>query len=142
MEEIKTQEGVLVLKQMPEFKMEAYNAESGNYTEVSSEDYKGKWTVICFYPADFTFVCPTELKDLNEKLVLEFIPTAKRKAMYDNTEWSYTAKTMSANKKELMDTINRNNITKPTKIIFNSNITLDDLEEIIKILSKIVKNAN
>jgi len=56
MEEIKTQEGVLVLKEMPEFKMEAYNAETGNYTEVSSEDYKGKWTVICFYPADFTFV--------------------------------------------------------------------------------------
>ena len=68
MEEIKTQEGVLVLKQMPEFKMEAYNAESGNYTEVSSEDYKGKWTVVCFYPADFTFVCPTEIAAMNAAL--------------------------------------------------------------------------
>jgi len=56
MEEVKTQEGVLVLKNMPKFEMEAYNAETGNYTKVSSEDYKGKWTVICFYPADFTFV--------------------------------------------------------------------------------------
>jgi len=68
MEEIKTQEGVLVLKQMPEFKAEAYNAETGNYTEVSSEDYKGKWTVICFYPADFTFVCPTEIAAMNAAL--------------------------------------------------------------------------
>ena len=68
MEEIKTQEGVLVLKQMPEFKMEAYNAESGHYTEVSSEDYKGKWTVVCFYPADFTFVCPTEIAAMNAAL--------------------------------------------------------------------------
>jgi peroxiredoxin (alkyl hydroperoxide reductase subunit C) len=68
MEEIKSQEGVLVLKQMPEFKMEAYNAETGSYTEVSSDDYKGKWTVICFYPADFTFVCPTEIAAMNAAL--------------------------------------------------------------------------
>ena len=62
-----TQAGVLVLKNMPEFKAEAYNAETGHYTEVSSEDYKGKWTVICFYPADFTFVCPTELNELSNR---------------------------------------------------------------------------
>ncbi len=65
MEEIKTQEGVLVLKNMPEFKAEAYDAATGHYTEVSSEDYKGKWTVVCFYPADFTFVCPTEIAAMN-----------------------------------------------------------------------------
>jgi peroxiredoxin (alkyl hydroperoxide reductase subunit C) len=29
-------------------------------------DYAGKWLVLFFYPADFTFVCPTELKDLNK----------------------------------------------------------------------------
>ena len=68
MEEVKTQEGVLVLKNMPEFEMEAYNAETGNYTKVSSEDYKGKWTVICFYPADFTFVWPTEIAAVNAAL--------------------------------------------------------------------------
>lgn len=32
--------------------------------KVSSEDIKGKWSVLFFYPADFTFVCPTELKDM------------------------------------------------------------------------------
>jgi peroxiredoxin (alkyl hydroperoxide reductase subunit C) len=63
-----TQAGVLVLKEMPEFKMEAYNAETGHYTEVSSEDLKGKWAVVCFYPADFTFVCPTEIVAMNAHL--------------------------------------------------------------------------
>ena len=31
---------------------------------MSNEDFKGKWSVLVFYPADFTFVCPTELGDL------------------------------------------------------------------------------
>ncbi len=62
-----TQAGVLVLKKVPEFKMDAYDAKTGHYTEVSSEDYKGKWFVVCFYPADFTFVCPTEIAAMNAK---------------------------------------------------------------------------
>ncbi|NPA50341.1 MAG: peroxiredoxin [Epsilonproteobacteria bacterium] len=64
-EAVKTQEGVLVLKHMPAFKMEAYDAATGHYTEVSSKDYEGKWSVVCFYPADFTFVCPTEIAAMN-----------------------------------------------------------------------------
>lgn len=36
----------------------------GDFVEVSSTDLKGKWSVFFFYPADFTFVCPTELGDL------------------------------------------------------------------------------
>ncbi len=63
-----TQAGVLVLKPMPEFKMDAFDAATGHYKQVSSEDYKGKWTVICFYPADFTFVCPTEIAAMNAQL--------------------------------------------------------------------------
>jgi peroxiredoxin (alkyl hydroperoxide reductase subunit C) len=63
-----TQAGVLVLKPMPEFEMEAYDAATGHYKTVKSDDYKGKWTVICFYPADFTFVCPTEIAAMNAKL--------------------------------------------------------------------------
>jgi peroxiredoxin (alkyl hydroperoxide reductase subunit C) len=68
MENTQTQAGVLVLKPMPEFKLEAYDAKTGHYTEVSSEDYKGSWSVICFYPADFTFVCPTEIAAMNAHL--------------------------------------------------------------------------
>ena len=38
----------LVLRKAPEFKMDAYNAKTGHYQSVSSEDYKGKWSVVCF----------------------------------------------------------------------------------------------
>ena len=55
----------LVLRKAPEFKMDAYDSKTGHYVEVSSEDYKGKWSVVCFYPADFTFVCPTEIAAMN-----------------------------------------------------------------------------
>jgi peroxiredoxin (alkyl hydroperoxide reductase subunit C) len=37
---------------------------SGKFVAVSEADLKGKWSVVFFYPADFTFVCPTELEDL------------------------------------------------------------------------------
>jgi peroxiredoxin (alkyl hydroperoxide reductase subunit C) len=36
----------------------------GDFTDVSDADLKGKWSVVMFYPADFTFVCPTELGDM------------------------------------------------------------------------------
>jgi peroxiredoxin (alkyl hydroperoxide reductase subunit C) len=36
----------------------------GKFVDVSDADVKGKWGVFFFYPADFTFVCPTELEDL------------------------------------------------------------------------------
>ena len=57
----------LVLRQEPEFKMNAYDSKTGHYTTVNSDDYKGKWHVVCFYPADFTFVCPTEIAAMNTK---------------------------------------------------------------------------
>lgn len=37
---------------------------NGEFIPVTDEDVKGKWSVFFFYPADFTFVCPTELGDL------------------------------------------------------------------------------
>jgi alkyl hydroperoxide reductase subunit AhpC len=54
----------------------AYNAKTDYFTTVSSEDYKGKWTVACFYPADFTFVCPTEIAAMNAKEDSYLIPKA------------------------------------------------------------------
>ncbi len=44
------------------FKAQAFK--EGKFFEVSDADLKGKWSVVFFYPADFTFVCPTELEDL------------------------------------------------------------------------------
>jgi peroxiredoxin (alkyl hydroperoxide reductase subunit C) len=47
------------------FKANAYR--NGKFVTVTEADLKGKWSVVCFYPADFTFVCPTELEDLADK---------------------------------------------------------------------------
>ena len=44
------------------FKATAFH--NGQFVEVSNATLKGKWSVVFFYPADFTFVCPTELGDL------------------------------------------------------------------------------
>jgi len=44
------------------FQASAY--QNGEFLNVSDADFQGKWSVVCFYPADFTFVCPTELEDL------------------------------------------------------------------------------
>ncbi|CUW46860.1 peroxiredoxin [Novacetimonas hansenii] len=44
------------------FKADAFH--NGKFITVTDADVKGKWSVFFFYPADFTFVCPTELEDL------------------------------------------------------------------------------
>jgi len=46
----------------PDFSLDAFH--DGQLTKVHLSDYRGKWVVLFFYPADFTFVCPTELGDL------------------------------------------------------------------------------
>ena len=53
----------LINKEISEFK--AYAFHGNDFKTVSKEDILGKWSVFFFYPADFTFVCPTELEDLN-----------------------------------------------------------------------------
>ena len=65
--EIATMSSTMVRREMPQFTMDAYDAKTGHFTTVSSDDYKGKWAVVCFYPADFTFVCPTEIAAMNAK---------------------------------------------------------------------------
>jgi peroxiredoxin len=47
------------------FNATAYHA--GKFVNVSLENLLGKWSVLVFYPADFTFVCPTELADLADR---------------------------------------------------------------------------
>lgn len=55
----------IINSQLPEFKVQAYH--NGDFKTVTNEDLKGKWAIFFFYPADFTFVCPTELVDMAEK---------------------------------------------------------------------------
>ena len=52
----------LVNTEIKPFQATAYH--KGAFVDVSDADLRGKWSVVFFYPADFTFVCPTELGDL------------------------------------------------------------------------------
>lgn len=54
---------------VPDFTMDVFDPVNRAFGKVSLEELKkqAKWTVLVFYPADFTFVCPTELADLAEK---------------------------------------------------------------------------
>ena len=52
----------LINSQLKPFRAQAYHG--GKFVTVTDADLKGKWSVFVFYPADFTFVCPTELGDL------------------------------------------------------------------------------
>ena len=54
----------IVNSKIIEFKLPAYK--DGEFIDVSNKDIEGKWSVFFFYPADFTFVCPTELVDMAE----------------------------------------------------------------------------
>ncbi|MFT5642781.1 MAG: peroxiredoxin [Janthinobacterium sp.] len=54
----------IINTQVKPFKAQAY--QMGKFIEVTEESLMGKWAVLMFYPADFTFVCPTELADLAE----------------------------------------------------------------------------
>lgn len=80
--EEKSMSATMVRQEMPEFEMDAYDAKTGHYKTVSSNDYKDKWTVVCFYPADFTFVCPTEIAAMNahydefQELGVELLPVS------------------------------------------------------------------
>lgn len=55
----------LINKTLPEFKAQAFH--NDDFVEVTNEHLDGKWSILFFYPADFTFVCPTELGDMAEK---------------------------------------------------------------------------
>ena len=52
----------LINTQIPAFTATAYK--DGAFEPVTDADLRGHWSVVFFYPADFTFVCPTELGDL------------------------------------------------------------------------------
>ncbi len=52
----------IINSEIKPFKAQAYH--NGKFVEVTDANMKGKWSVFFFYPADFTFVCPTELGDM------------------------------------------------------------------------------
>lgn len=60
---------VSVGSEVPNFEMETFDPAGNQFGKISLDELKAKkkWTVLVFYPADFTFVCPTELADVAEK---------------------------------------------------------------------------
>jgi len=54
----------LIGTKLPEMELEIFS--NNDTKKVKLSDYKGKWLILFFYPADFTFVCPTELEDMAE----------------------------------------------------------------------------
>ena len=78
---------------VPDFTMETYEASTGKFGSVSLSKLKtkgkkkGKWTILVFYPADFTFVCPTELADLaDQQKALETTHLARKNGHPLNVE--------------------------------------------------------
>jgi len=51
---------------VPNFEFEVYDPTKDEIRKTAIKDYAGKWLVLFFYPADFTFVCPTELEEMAE----------------------------------------------------------------------------
>ncbi len=55
----------IINTKITDFSVQAYV--NGEFKTVTQNDLKGKWSIFFFYPADFTFVCPTELGDMADK---------------------------------------------------------------------------
>lgn len=84
----------LIGSELPNMELEVF--QKNKISKVNLTDYKGKWLILFFYPADFTFVCPTELEemaelysqfqDINAEVVSVSTDTAfVHKAWYDNS---------------------------------------------------------
>ncbi len=60
---------ITVGQTVPNFEMEVYDPKRSDFGKISLAQLlkDKKWVILCFYPADFTFVCPTELADLADK---------------------------------------------------------------------------
>jgi peroxiredoxin (alkyl hydroperoxide reductase subunit C) len=61
--------GIKIGQKVPDFEMDTYDPKKGSFGKfkLSANMKKKKWTVLVFYPADYTFICPTELADVAEK---------------------------------------------------------------------------
>jgi len=80
---------VKVGETIPDFTLKAYH--NDKLTDISLTDSKGKWLVLFFYPADFTFVCPTELEEMAE-LYDDFVKEgAEVMSVSTDTHWVHKA---------------------------------------------------
>ncbi len=62
----------MINKEVSDFSVQAYV--NGDFRIVTKKDILGSWSLFFFYPADFTFVCPTELEDLQNRRAARSTP--------------------------------------------------------------------
>lgn len=86
---------------VPDMQREAYHR--GKIVSVNPVDYRGKWLVLFFYPADFTFVCPTELKELSD-YYQEFV-SLKAEILAVSTDSVYVHRAWQKNTETLKDVV-------------------------------------
>lgn len=85
--------------QAPTWELPYYDPKTDSDATMSSDDLVGKWHVVFFYPADFTFVCPTELKDMADasdkfkELNVEIL-SASTDTVFSHRAWARTEKLM------------------------------------------------
>lgn len=90
-----TEKMIGINQKIPDFELEAF--QDDHIKKLRLSDYNGKWLVMLFYPADFTFICPTELeeaadmykefKDLDAEILSVSTDTIfVHKAWHDNSE--------------------------------------------------------
>lgn len=75
--------------QAPAFTLDA--VVNKEFTTVNLGDYRGKWVVLFFYPGDFTFVCPTEIKGFNKALAEFKAANAEILAVSVDSKFSHLA---------------------------------------------------
>jgi alkyl hydroperoxide reductase subunit AhpC len=73
----------------PQFSLDAVS--NKEFVKVNLSDYRGKWLVLFFYPGDFTFVCPTEIKAFNKALAEFKAANAEVLAVSVDSKFSHLA---------------------------------------------------
>ena len=86
----------MINREVSDFFVHAY--QNGEFKMVTRDDILGGWSVFFFYPADFTFVCPTELSDLQDKyeVMIESDGMAERGSFIINPEGRIVSYEVSA----------------------------------------------
>ena len=84
---------ITVGTEVPNFEIDVYNPEQREFTRISLSEItaKKRWTVLVFYPADFTFVCPTELADLADQHDALRKPGAEVVSVSTDTKYTHMA---------------------------------------------------
>ncbi len=80
---------ILINQPLTDFSVNAYH--QGKFTQVTQQDAKGHWSIFFFYPADFSFVCPTELGDLADHYAEFQALSAEIYAVSEDSEFVHKA---------------------------------------------------